>query len=105
MAIKSSLKKKSIIALGLYLCFFIATVGSITYVVVEYPIKSKLERNLDLRTELLATSLDESLNGSLGLLHSIATIGEATGEYEELKTLLPTMIAQSTNMIVSGGIY
>ncbi|CCN48178.1 putative TWO-COMPONENT SENSOR PROTEIN HISTIDINE PROTEIN KINASE [Vibrio nigripulchritudo MADA3029] len=105
MAIKSSLKKKSIIALGLYLCFFIATVGSITYVVVEYPIKSKLERNLDLRTELLATSLDESLNGSLGLLHSIAAIGEATGEYEELKTLLPTMIAQSTNMIVSGGIW
>ncbi|UAB69241.1 response regulator [Vibrio sp. SCSIO 43132] len=105
MAIKSSLKKKSIIALGLYLCFFIATVGSITYVVVEYPIKSKLQKNLDLRTELLATSLDESLNGSLGLLHSIAAIGEATGEYGELKTLLPIMIAQSTNMIVSGGIW
>ncbi|MDP2570797.1 ATP-binding protein [Vibrio penaeicida] len=105
MAIQSSLKKKSIIALGLYLCFFIATVGSVTYLVVEHPIKSKLQKNLDLRTELLATSLDESLNGSLGLLHSIAAVGEASEQYDSLKSLLPFMIAQSTNMIVSGGTW
>lgn len=44
------LEKKSILALTLYLCFFIATIGSVVYLVVEPPVRDKLERNLDLRT-------------------------------------------------------
>jgi hypothetical protein len=35
MEIRSSLRKKSILALTLYLCFFIATIGSVAYLVVE----------------------------------------------------------------------
>lgn len=50
MQIRSSLKKKSMVALGLYLAMFIAIVGSVTYYVVESPVRAKLQQNLDLRT-------------------------------------------------------
>ena len=74
MDIRSSLKKKSIIALGLYLCFFIAIIGSVTYWVVEPPVRDKLVRNLDLRSELLSAQINEPLNSSLGVLFSIVGI-------------------------------
>ncbi|GAL30838.1 sensor histidine kinase [Vibrio variabilis] len=44
MVIKESLKKKSIIALAVYLALFIAIFGSITYWVVESPVRAKLEQ-------------------------------------------------------------
>jgi len=45
-----SLKKKSVIALGCYTCLLITIIASITYYVVELPIRDNLENNLNLRT-------------------------------------------------------
>jgi len=105
MNIQSSLKKNSIVALGFYLCFFIATIGSITYVVVEQPIKSKLEQNLDLRTDLLVSNLEASLERPLSLLRSIAAMAESTQSNQQLAQLLPNIIMQSDDMVVSGGTW
>ncbi|SON48984.1 hybrid sensor histidine kinase/response regulator [Vibrio tapetis] len=105
MNIQSSLKKKSIIALGVYLCFFITVIGSITYITVEQPTRSKLEDNLDLRTDLLASNVEATLESSLGLLHSITAITEVTESTDDLKRLLPQVILNSDNVIVSGGIW
>ncbi|MDN3682406.1 ATP-binding protein [Vibrio tapetis subsp. quintayensis] len=105
MNIQSSLKKKSIIALGFYLCFFITVIGSITYITVEQPTRSKLEDNLDLRTDLLASNIEATLESSLGLLHSISAITENTKDTDSLERLLPQVIKNSDNVIVSGGIW
>lgn len=105
MNIQSSLKKKSIIALGFYLCFFITVIGSITYITVEQPTRSKLEDNLDLRTDLLASNIEATLEGTLGLLNSITAITEITNDSDDLERLLPQVIQNSDNVIVSGGIW
>ncbi|USD64312.1 hybrid sensor histidine kinase/response regulator [Vibrio sp. SCSIO 43136] len=105
MEIRSSLKKRSIFALGIYLCLFIATFGSLTYFVVEKPIRSKLEQNLDLRTELLASNLQLSLERSLGSLHSLVAIIENEPTKETLPPLIAKVIVHSDKAVVSGGIW
>lgn len=64
MQIRSSLKKKSMVALGLYLATFIAIIGSVTYFVVESPVRAKLQQNLDLRAEILSSLIEAPLNSS-----------------------------------------
>ncbi len=76
MEIRSSLRKKSILALTLYLCFFIATIGSVAYLVVEPPVRQKLEQNLELRTQLLALEIKEPLLSSTGVLSSLAGLAQ-----------------------------
>jgi len=77
MRIRSSLRKKSIYALSLYLCFFIATIGSVAYLVVEPPVRSNIERNLDLRTELLASQIKSPFNRAVGVLNSLVGVAQS----------------------------
>lgn len=105
MDIRSSLKKKSIIALGLYLCFFIATIGSVTYFVVEPPVRDKLVRNLDLRSELLSSQLEEPLNSALGVLFSIVGIAQTNQTQSQLDDILRSLFSLSDSIVVSGGVW
>ena len=68
MDIRSSLKKKSIFALAIYLAMAVSLIGTVSYLVVEPPTRMQLEKNLDARTELISTEIREPINGSLGIL-------------------------------------
>ena len=105
MEIRSSLRKKSILALTLYLCFFIATIGSVVYLVVEPPVRSKLERNLDLRTQLLASQIEEPLTSSVGLLNSLVGLGQTPEQSISLQKTIPQLLRVSDDIIVSGGLW
>ncbi len=57
MQIRSSLKKKSMVALGLYLrCYCHCRVYLLRR---RIPVRAKLQQNLDLRTELLSALITE----------------------------------------------
>ena len=105
MDVRSSLKRKSIVALGVYLCFFIATIGSVTYLTVEPPVRDKLQQNLDLRTQLLSAQIEEPINSSVGVLHSIQAVSSSESNYDNLDTLLPSMLLASDSVVVSGGVW
>ena len=105
MEIRSSLRKKSILALTLYLCFFIATIGSVVYLVVEPPVREKLERNLDLRTQLLASQIEGPLTSSVGLLNSLVGLGQTPTPRVSLQDTIPQLLAVSDDIIVSGGLW
>ncbi|GAD75781.1 hybrid sensor histidine kinase/response regulator [Vibrio azureus] len=105
MEIHSSLRKKSIFALTVYLCFFIATIGTVVYFVVEPPVRAKLERNLDLRTQLLASQIDAPLTSSVGLLQSLVGIGQTPDAAVNLKQAIPQLLRTSDDIIVSGGLW
>ncbi len=105
MDVRSSLKRKSIVALGVYLCFFIATIGSVTYLTVEPPVREKLQQNLDLRTQLLSAQIEEPINSSVGVLHSITAITTNESDFAKLDLLLPAVFSASDNVVVSGGIW
>ncbi len=104
MEIRSSLRNKSILALTLYLCFFIATIGSVVYLVVEPPVREKLERNLDLRTQLLASQIEGPLTSSVGLLNSLVGLGQTPTPSISLQDTIPQLLAVSDDIIVSGGL-
>lgn len=105
MEIRSSLRKKSILALTLYLCFFIATIGSVVYLVVEPPVRDKLERNLDLRTQLLASQIKEPLITSTGVLNSLVGLAQSSNQSDSLKSTIPQILRLSDEIIVSGGLW
>ncbi|OIQ26685.1 hybrid sensor histidine kinase/response regulator [uncultured Vibrio sp.] len=105
MEISSSLKRKSILALGVYLCFFIATIGTVSYLVVEPPVRDKLERNLDLKTQLLAVQVEEPLNSAIGVLHSIASLGESDQPQPIQEKFLYSLFKTLDNIAVSGGVW
>lgn len=105
MEIRSSLRNKSILALTLYLCFFIATIGSVVYLVVEPPVREKLERNLDLRTQLLASQIEGPLTSSVGLLNSLVGLGQTPTPSISLQDTIPQLLAVSDDIIVSGGLW
>ncbi|MCX8791567.1 ATP-binding protein [Vibrio parahaemolyticus] len=105
MEIRSSLRKKSILALTLYLCFFIATIGSVVYLVVEPPVRDKLERNLDLRTQLLASQIKEPLITSTGVLNSLVGLAQSSNQSNSLKSTIPQILRLSDEIIVSGGLW
>lgn len=105
MEIRSSLRNKSILALSLYLCFFLAIIGSVTYFVVEPLVRSKIEQNLDLRTELLAAHIEEPLNSSLGLLDSLVGFAQGNPPQAQLSRGVANLIAASSKIIASGGLW
>ncbi|MEZ9229997.1 ATP-binding protein [Vibrio amylolyticus] len=105
MEISSSLKRKSILALGVYLCFIIATIGTVSYLVVEPPVRDKLERNLDLKTHLLAVQVEEPLNSAIGVLHSITSLGESNQPQSVQETFLYSLFNTLDNIAVSGGVW
>ena len=74
-----SLKKKSIIALGCYVFVLITIIASITYYVVQQPIRQNLENNLNLRTQLLSREIIDPLERSLEALHGL--VGVAVSDY------------------------
>jgi signal transduction histidine kinase/CheY-like chemotaxis protein len=103
--IKESLKKKSIIALAVYLAVFIAIFGTITYWVVESPVRAKLEQNLDIRSEFLAAEISEPLHSSLGVLKSIVAMGETISDRHSLDKALCQVFKLNDGIAVSGGIW
>ena len=105
MEIRSSLRKKSILALTVYLGFFIATIGSVAYLVVEPPVRSKLEQNLDLRTQLLASQIEQPLTSSIGLVQSLVGLGQTGSHQVSLVDTIPQLLAVSDDIIVSGGLW
>ena len=74
MEIRSSLKRKSFLALAMYMALLIAIIGTVSYLVVEPPIRDQLEKNLDLRTQIIAAEIKEPLNSSLGILQRVWSV-------------------------------
>ncbi len=105
MRIRSSLRKKSIYALSLYLCFFIATIGSVAYLVVEPPVRSNIERNLDLRTELLASQIKSPFNRAVGVLNSLVGVAQSQQKGANQPHILGKIIASSDQVVASGGVW
>lgn len=105
MEIRSSLKRKSIFALAVYLCFIIATIGTVSYLVVEPPLRFTLEQNLDSRTELLAAQVVEPLNSSMGILQSIVSIGQSGQDTQGQDKALRSLFSVINGVTVSGGLW
>ncbi|MCF8778148.1 ATP-binding protein [Vibrio sp. IRLE0018] len=105
MKIRSSLRKKSIYALSLYLCFFIATLGSITYWVVEPPVRDSVQKNLDLRAELLASQIKSPFNRSIGVLNSLVGIAQSQSNETLQPQLIARVLSTSDAVIASGGVW
>ncbi len=105
MDIRSSLRRKSIVALSFYLCFFIATIATVTYLVTEPPVRAKLEQNLDLRTQLLAQQINQPLASSRGMLLSIVGLAQTYEQPEILSNIIPNLLLSSDPIVVSGGVW
>ncbi|KOO16379.1 histidine kinase [Vibrio xuii] len=105
MDIRSSLKRKSIIALAIYLAVAVGLIGTINYMVVEPPTRAQLERNLELRTELISTQIKEPLNKSLGILQGIVSIGSTDESQQHQAYLLHQLFSQIDDITVSGGLW
>lgn len=100
-----SLKKKSILALGGYVCFLITLIASITYFVAEPSIRENLENNLTLRTQLLSQEVVEPLNRSLGTLNSLVGIANSSYSSDVLRDMIFSVFEASEGIIISGGIW
>jgi hypothetical protein len=100
-----SLKKKSILALGCYVCFLIAIIGSITYYVVQSPIRSNLKNNLDVRTQLLSREIDDPLSHSLSTLHALVGVVVSGYSPDVIQNMLSSVLKESDDIIISGGIW
>ncbi|MBY7860720.1 response regulator [Vibrio fluvialis] len=105
MEIRSSLKRKSMLALGVYLFFFLATIGTVTYWVVEAPFRQEVQQNLDLRATLMATQVREPLNSSIGVLQSIVSIGQSGQGQEEQGRMLRSLFSILDGVVISGGLW
>lgn len=105
MEIRSSLKRKSMFALIVYLCFFLATIGSLTYLAVDSPFRKELKQYLDLRAELLSSQVLDPLNRSVGVLQSIVSIAQASESQEEASRMLRSIFSTVDDVVISGGIW
>ncbi|MCL9774746.1 hybrid sensor histidine kinase/response regulator [Vibrio methylphosphonaticus] len=105
MLIRKSLKKKSIVALTIYLAIFIAVFGSITYWVVESPVRKKLEENLDIKNEFLAAQMSEPLHSSVGVLKSVVGLGQAIQGRQALDAALRQIFTLNDGIVISGGLW
>jgi len=105
MEIRSSLKRKSILALIVYLCFFLATIGSLTYLAVDKPFRKELQQYLDLRAELLSSQILDPLNRSVGVLQGIVSIAEVSKSQDESSRLLRSVFSTVDDVVISGGIW
>ena len=105
MDIRSSLKKKSIFALAIYLAMAVSLIGTVSYLVVEPPTRTQLEKNLDARTELISTEIREPINGSLGILQSVVSIGSIDEPQEQQALMLESLFGLIDGVTVSGGLW
>ncbi|MGF1779422.1 ATP-binding protein [Vibrio nomapromontoriensis] len=105
MLIRKSLKKKSIVALTIYLAIFIAVFGSITYWVVESPVRQKLQENLDIKNEFLASEMSAPLHSSVGVLKSVVGLGQAIQDRQALDAALRQIFKLNDGIVVSGGLW
>lgn len=105
MDISSSLKRKSIYALAFYLAVVVTLIGTISYRVVETPTRVQLEKNLDLRTELISEQIKEPINSSLGILQSIVSIGSNNDSQQHQAELLNNLFSLINGVTVSGGLW
>ena len=102
---RSSLKRKSIFALGLYLAFVVTTVWAISYLVVEPPIRDQLVRNLDSRSKIISSQIEAPLDNALGILQSIVSIGN-TGKPQALQVeILQSLFNVVEGVTISGGLW
>ncbi|WP_162046693.1 hybrid sensor histidine kinase/response regulator [Vibrio taketomensis] len=105
MTARSSLKRKSIVALALYLALVVATIGAVSYFAVEPPIRAQLMRNLDSRSQIIASEIETSFQSSLGVLSSLVGIAR-TGQSSELQAQIVQNIFHSFDGVtVSGGLW
>ncbi|ROV62512.1 response regulator [Vibrio ponticus] len=105
MATSSSLKRQSIFALTLYMVFVVTIVGTVSYLVMEPPIREQLIRNLDTRSKIISSEIEASLESPLGVLQSIVSIGN-TGEAPELQAdILRNLFSLIDGAAVSGGLW
>ncbi len=102
---RTSLKRKSLLALLAYSLSFIAIIGTLTYLIVESPFLKELRENLDLRSQLLSTRISEPLNSSEGILSAIVSIGEAQQSKAMRIELLRKVFTNINNEVVSGGLW
>ncbi|KHT40473.1 hybrid sensor histidine kinase/response regulator [Vibrio sinaloensis] len=100
-----SLKRKSIYALAFYLAVVVTLIGTISYRVVEPPTRMQLERNLDLRTELISAQIREPINSSLGILQAVVTIGSNHETQSHQAELLFKLFSLTDGLTVSGGLW
>lgn len=105
MDIRSSLKRKSIIALAIYLAVAVGLIGTTSYLVVEPPTREQLTKNLDLRTELISTQIKEPINKSLGILQGVVSIGSNHESQEHQAELLYKLFTLVDDVTVSGGLW
>ncbi|KJY83184.1 histidine kinase [Vibrio galatheae] len=105
MDIQSSLKRKSIFALAIYLALVVTLIGTVSYLTVEPPTRSQLEKNLDLRTELISTQIEQTLNSSLGTLQAVVSIGSNHESQEHQADLLFSLFSLVDGVTVSGGLW
>ncbi|RTZ15695.1 response regulator [Vibrio aquaticus] len=105
MDIRSSLKRKSIIALAIYLAVAVGLIGTTSYLVVEPPTREQLTKNLDLRTELISTQIKEPINKSLGILQGVVSIGSNHESQEHQADLLYKLFTLVDDVTVSGGLW
>ncbi|WP_038176846.1 hybrid sensor histidine kinase/response regulator [Vibrio pacinii] len=105
MDIRSSLKRKSIVALAIYLALVIALIGTISYLVVEPPTRDQLKQNLDLRTELISEQIKQPVNVSLGILKAIVSIGSNADSPQHQTEQLSQLFTVIDGVTVSGGIW
>ncbi|CAM4356248.1 hybrid sensor histidine kinase/response regulator [Vibrio agarivorans] len=101
----SSLRRKSKIALTIYLILFIAVIGTVVFQVVEPPIRKQLQQNLDVRTQLLASQVEDKLNNSLSILSSIVSVGSAGLTTQDQADSLYSMFIHIDGIVVSGGLW
>ncbi|MEF1230379.1 histidine kinase, partial [Vibrio fortis] len=93
------------VALGLYLATFIAIIGSVTYFVVESPVRAKLQQNLNLRAEILSSLIEAPLNSSESFLHSLVGLAQAQPDSKLLARHFKSILATSDDTIISAGIW
>lgn len=105
MVKSSSLKRKSIFALGLYLAFVVATVGTVSYLVVEPPVREQLVHNLDSRSKSIASQIEAPLDSSLGILQSIVSIGNADHDQPIQSEILHSLFNVVDGITISGGLW
>ncbi|UPQ87079.1 hybrid sensor histidine kinase/response regulator [Vibrio sinaloensis] len=105
MEIRSSLKRKSILALAIYLALVVALIGTISYLVVEPPTRDNLKQNLDLRTEIISEQILHPVNVSLGILKAIVSIGGFNDDQSHQAEQLSQLFALIDGVTISGGIW
>ncbi|MCG9682722.1 ATP-binding protein [Vibrio sp. Isolate23] len=105
MEIRSSLKRKSFLALAMYMAFVIAVIGTVSYLVVEPPVRDQLEKNIDLRTQIIAAEIKEPLNSSLGILQSVVSIGSTNEPQGHQAEMLYKLFSVIDGVAISGGLW